>query len=193
MSQMSSNGFSSLIPLEAHWDMKFMLFLWAWYQCLISSLQILPCFFAALYEPAQPKGGIWHCSGLLLAAGESLVSVELSAQWCTGLCSTQARYSDPPGSLTGLISPKPSTSMAPPAPKSLRQDSNILQPVKGHLSNAWADLYLLNGKVLKILGNKSTIEKDRSTPKILSITALVNWEMVSQPVGSCGKILWVFK
>lgn len=41
-------------------------------------------------------------------------------------------------------------------------------------------LHLLNGKVLQILGNKSTVEKDVSTPEILSITALVNWEMVSQ-------------
>lgn len=82
--------------------------------------------------------------------------------------------------------------MAPPAPKSPRQDSNILQPVKGHLSNEMT-LNLLNGKVLRILGNKSTVEKDRSSPEILTITALVNWEMVSQRVGRCGKILWFFR
>lgn len=56
-------------------------------------------------------------------------------------------------------------------------------------------LHLLNGKVLQILGNKSTVEKDVSTPEILSITALWTgkWFLNYISIGSCGRILWVFK
>lgn len=94
-----------------------------------------PVIFTALYELAQPKWGTWHCPGLLLAAGESLDRVDLSAQGCTGLhralCTTQTRRADPPRTLTQVLSPKAFTAMAPPGPNSPRKDSTILQAVRG--------------------------------------------------------------
>lgn len=142
MSPLSFNGFSSLILLEAHWDMKFLLFLWACYQCLVSSLQILPCYFCSL---------VWTCTAE--KRHMALVWAPSGCWWITHQCRALCRMMfgalhhsgqvlRSTGSLTRLISPKPFTSMAPPAPKSTRQDSNILQPVKVprvsvHLSNAW--------------------------------------------------------
>lgn len=145
-----------------------------------------PVIFAALYEPAQLKRGIWHCSGLLLAAGESLISVELSAEGCSGLCTTQARYSDPPGPWHDSLAQNLSHQWLPQLQRaqdktptsynqSRYQEFQCISAMPGLTLN------LLNGIVLQILGNKPTLVKDRSSPEILSITALVNWEMLSQP------------
>lgn len=172
--------------------MKFLLSLWAsipgFKSANLALLFLQPCMNLHSWKEAYgiALGSFWLLVNHLSVWNSLHSDVQGSAPLKPGTQIHQGLWHD-------SLAPNPSHQWLPQLQRAQDKILPSYNQSKGISAMPGLTLNLLNGKVLQILGNKSTVEKDRYSPEMLSITALVNWEIVPQPVESSGKIFWVFK